>query len=214
MQKKIKRELSLLYETLRDLLLIVAIALLIGGTILINSIMLNDNYDLVNQIVRLNNYKYYPSTVAVMKALEQMPSEHLQQIIDNKYELIVDNELLREQYDIHENTIPLSYENIGGLTVFETKTVYIRSNITSCGYAALHEMGHILDYCNNRVSSDKEFIECYNKEKNTIREYAKQSSLEYFADLYALEIHPMRLFTYTTDDFRESINYMKSQEWW
>ena len=49
-----------------------------------------------------------------------------------KYELIVDNELLREQCNIHENTIPLSYENIGGLTVFETKTVYIRSNITSC----------------------------------------------------------------------------------
>lgn len=79
---------------------------------------------------------------------------------------------------------------IAGVTIYASKTIYIKARGTASKRAPIHEIGHAYDGYLGFVSYSQEFKDIFNQEKDSLKVYDKydnhykSSSAEFFAEAF------------------------------
>lgn len=97
--------------------------------------------------------------------LSVLPDELVDKFINNGWNLYVTDKNINHDILGGEYT-----DSVGGVTVFDSKVIYIANNSNAVEVAALHEFGHFVDQAIlNWYSSTESFLEAYNEEKDMFK---------------------------------------------
>ena len=218
MYKKIKnkrlRNIVIILQSLAESCIIVGSVFIIISLIYIASIFSSEKFSSVNSVITKNNDASLLSTFILVDTLEHIPDKHLEMIKDAGYTIEISDKKLIEAYRTSFDETKRDVEDrVGGITVHDKKKVYIRDDYKNLEFSVLHEIGHVLSKVNNDLKSEAEFIDCYNLEKEKMREYGQRNCSEYFAEVYMLNTIRHIRFEFTKDDFPRSSEFIRRNLW-
>lgn len=204
------QNLKLFIISILESLLIVSLLCILFFGYLDYSSKHHKNYELIKTLVSKSDS--YICEVIVLKALEQIPISHIKEIKENDYKIIISTNDLFEKYEKYKKTISLNKEDIGGLAIHSENLIVLKESPSSIYFSILHEVGHCIDEINDRISNEEEFSNCFNLEKEKIREYAQKNEQEYFADIYGLIYSNFPYFFYNIKSFPLTYSFLLGVE--
>ena len=114
-----------------------------------------------------------------MEYLRLLPEKMLIELKEAGWLFIITPRNLEHIYD---SKVP----NTVGLTIYYKERIYVLNDSFSIKYCTIHEVGHAMDFLNNFVSYDEEWLCIYDEESETsgLSQYFTNSSTEYFAESF------------------------------
>jgi len=150
----------------------------------------------------------FVATVIAIHNLEKAPKEHLVAVKKEGYKIVISDEQLDAAETRYEQYLRKDI-NIVGLCCPSEKIIYLSEDVSQIGDTVLHEFGHAIDLTNG-YSKTAEFKECYDSEKDGIREYARQNAREYFAETYMLCCKTISSNLCMKYSFPETMEFLKT----
>lgn len=150
------------------------------------------NYETCRKVVNCNTYA--PDVVeAVVNRLMMLPEKMVQEFADNDWHIFITNGSIENH--IGEREVDFCGGHIGGITVFEYRTIYIpivgKTDRTFCAeFATIHEFGHYFDRSRGVISMGYDFQKIYNSEDRVFCANVGTAGntnevMEYFAESFA-----------------------------
>lgn len=175
------------------------------------------NYETCRKVITTNNFDYMDVVEETVKQLMQLPEKMVEEFGDNDWHIFI----TKGSIENHMGERDVTYNNphIGGITVYEFRTIYIpvfpEDRLYAAAFATIHEFGHYLDRSKGLLSISYEFQKIYNTNDRTFcaklcRASNTTSSTEFFAESFAIYVlnpeglkeHCIDTYNYFEDLFR------------
>ena len=100
------------------------------------------------------------------------------------------------------------YEHVLAVTDSTNKAIFVENNKESIERSTLHELGHFVEYVEQRPDQSELFFDIYTQERNLFvsqegnTTYARLSPVEYFAEAFQeIILHPYEVYETTPQTF-------------